>query len=353
MPKKIQKNLPTGTRDLVFEEVVALRSLENEINALFEKLGFCPVQTPVLEYFDTFNHAKRSIPEENIYKFSDMDGRLVAMRPDNTSPIVRVALSKLREENLPLKLCYSQNVFRNSIAYNAERSEILQNGIEIIGGDYAAEDLCCLFTAVEAISRCGKDHKIEIGHAGFFDALIEGCGLDAAEAAALKSYVAAKNSGGYPFSLSMKNPLAVELAAQLPRLCGGIEVLKKARALAADNRRAAEILDYLENVYNTFREAGLGSSLIFDLGMVQSIDYYTGLVFRGYIGGVGNAVLSGGRYDALLQSFGAALPACGFALNLSAIAETQKVTMKPRPALSFGKGSASLLAARAYLERKE
>lgn len=118
----------------------------------------------------------------------------------------------------------------------------------------------------------------------------------------------------------MTNKYALELARILPRLCGGIETIAEARKLAT-NSQANEILDYLENMYNIFAKAGFDNCLMFDLGMVQRINYYTGLVFRGYISGIGEAVLSGGRYDDLLQGFGSPLSACGFGLNLSAAAE--------------------------------
>ena len=135
------KNIPAGTRDLLYEECIAEREIEGKLFALYSKLGYQPVSTPVLEYNSTFNHGLQDIKEESIFKFSGMNGKTIALRPDNTSPMLRVAMSKLKDEPLPLKLCYSQDVFRNITAFHAKRSQMLQSGIEIIGGETKEEDI--------------------------------------------------------------------------------------------------------------------------------------------------------------------------------------------------------------------
>lgn len=351
MPSIIQKNVPDGTRDLIFEEATAQWELEKELLQLYARLGFRPICTPTLEYCNVFDHDRQCIPQEDIYQFTDRSGRLVALRPDNTSPIARVASSKLRGADLPLKICYSQNVYRAGDAYHARRSEILQSGVEILGGETQAEDLCCLFTALLAMAACGGDYKIEIGHASFFETLLFDEELSEEERSDLKNYIAAKNSSGFSFSLNAVASKAVELAAVLPRLCGSTDVLPRAKKLAAGNERALALLSYLESIYQAFSDAGFGDRIIIDLGIVQNIDYYTGLIFKGYLEGVGEEVLSGGRYDNLLKSFGYPLPACGFALNLSAAAKTRKAAAAPPPFLvDFKAGSQDIRRAAEYLK---
>ena len=355
--KYIKNAIPGGTRDLIFEEAIAPRVISNSLIDLYMSTGFKPVETPVTEFYNVFDHGKRDISEDSIFKFNDMtgngSGKLVALRPDNTSPMLRVATSKLRDEQLPLLLCYCQPIFRNHIAFHAKRDEILQSGVEIIGGDRTEGDLRVVFTALESLRTCTTDNglnfKLEIGHASLFDALLSECELTVGEKENLRAYISAKNSGGYAFELNMTNEYASELARGLPRLCGGIETITKARTLAS-NQKANEILDYLESIYNTFCEAGYGDYLMFDLGMVQKINYYTGLVFRGYISGIGEAVLSGGRYDDLARDFGSDESACGFGVNVTAAAE---LVVKPLPTitpLSFANGAGDVIAARAFVE---
>ena len=157
---------------------------------------------------------------------------------------------------------------------------MLQYGVEVIGGDRRSEDLRVLFTAFETLSLCGGDYKIEIGHAQFFDALIDTLELSADEKKAVKAYLAAKNSSMMPFGVSGGNP-ALDIARRLPRLCGGAEVLEESRRLAGGSGRAAEIVDYVESVYNAFIESGYADRIIIDMGIVQRIEYYTGIVFKG------------------------------------------------------------------------
>ncbi len=351
--KNVFKNIPSGTRDLIYEEAIAPKIIEDSLLSIFFKLGYKPISTPVLEYLSTFNYERNDINEESIFRFSDIDGKTVALRADNTSPVVRVAMSKLKDETLPLLLCYSQEVFRNTSAFHAKRRQMLQSGVEIIGGISSEEDLRCIFTALETLKACGGGAKLEIGHASFFEALVSEYGINEEDKENLRNYIAAKNSGEYPFTTALKNQKAVELAAKLQRLFGGAEIIEKAEALAAGNTRALEILGYIKNIVATFTEAGYGDMIIIDLGIVQKIDYYTGIVFKGYIDGVGEAVLSGGRYDNLLEAFGSPLSACGFGLNVSAVAELEKSELKNVTPPSFSGGVSDILRAADMLSRED
>ena len=352
MMEKKKITVPNGMRDLIFEEVTAERELEGRINGLLDELGYRPVRTPAVEYYDLFDQSNRYIDETQMYKLTDGDGRLIDLRPDNTAPIARLVCSKLHAESFPLLIRYDQRVFRNSAAYNALRNEVLQAGVEVIGGDRQSEDLRVLFTAFETLSLCGGDYKIEIGHAQFFDALIDTLALSADEKKSVKAYLAAKNSSMMPFGVSAGQSRALDIARELPRLCGGAEILAESRRLAGSSGRAAAIVDYVESVYNAFIESGYADRIIIDMGIVQRIEYYTGIVFKGYIGGIGAPVLSGGRYDQLYSGFGRELTACGFALDVSDVAASQAAPRgKPAPPLDFSKGAASISAAKACLEK--
>lgn len=130
--EKTKITVPNGTRDLIFEEVTAERELEGRIDGLLDVLGYRPVRTPSVEYYDLFDQSNRYIDETQMYKLTDGDGRLIVLRPDNTAPIARLVSSKLHAEPLPLLIRYGQRVFRSSAAYNALRHEVLQYGVEVI-----------------------------------------------------------------------------------------------------------------------------------------------------------------------------------------------------------------------------
>lgn len=307
-------NTPYGTRDVIFEELTKRRKNENKLFDLYLERGFLPVETPSIEYYDIFDTAARFISQENMFKMTGLDGKLIVMRPDSTAPIARLVSSKLRDMPKPLKLQFSQRVFRQSETF---KNELLQCGIEIIGGDSAENDLLALFTALESLKRCSDsydDYKIEIGHSMLFDSLTEKLDLTSEQKKIIKKYVATRNSSGYPF---FEDSEALSIARQLISLCGGIDVLDRAYDLARDNDNATIILDTIKKVFLAAVDAGYGDNLILDLGMVQEIDYYTGIIFRGYTEKAGSAVLSGGRYDGLYRNFGLDFGACGFAVNLT------------------------------------
>ena len=314
----LNKNTPEGTRDLLYSEAELYDDLTRLFSKNYEMSGFRKVETPVIENYDLITAIDRSINQENLYKLTDNTGHLLALRPDNTTPIARIAATKLRNAELPQKLYYNQNIYRINTDYSGKRNEILQSGIELIGESGLKADLLCIMTALEALKSLGLKCKLEIGHVGFFNALLKELDLDDEEAATVRNFVEMKNF----VSLNMfdKN-LQNEKIRKLPLLYGGNEVFEEAAELASGNRDANDALDYVKKVYDMLDDAGYADEIMVDMGIVHKFDYYTGIVFRGYIEGAGEPVLKGGRYDNLISAFGYDLPATGFAINVCAVAD--------------------------------
>lgn len=314
----LNKNTPEGTRDLLYSEAELYDDLTRLFSKNYEMSGFRKVETPVIENYDLITAIDRSINQENLYKLTDNTGHLLALRPDNTTPIARIAATKLRNAELPQKLYYNQNIYRINTDYSGKRNEILQSGIELIGESGLKADLLCIMTALEALKSLGLKCKLEIGHVGFFNALLKELDLDDEEAATVRNFVEMKNF----VSLNMfdKN-LQNEKIRKLPLLYGGNEVFEEAAELASGNRDANDALDYVKKVYDMLDNAGYADEIMVDMGIVHKFDYYTGIVFRGYIEGAGEPVLKGGRYDNLISAFGYDLPATGFAINVCAVAD--------------------------------
>ena len=314
----LNKNTPEGTRDLLYSEAELYDDLTRLFSKNYEMSGFRKVETPVIENYDLITAIDRSINQENLYKLTDNTGHLLALRPDNTTPIARIAATKLRNAELPQKLYYNQNIYRINTDYSGKRNEILQSGIELIGESGLKADLLCIMTALEALKSLGLKCKLEIGHVGFFNALLKELDLDDEEAATVRNFVEMKNF----VSLNMfdKN-LQNEKIRKLPLLYGDNEVFEEAAELASGNRDANDALDYVKKVYDLLDSAGYAETIMVDMGIVHKFDYYTGIVFRGYIEGAGEPVLKGGRYDNLISAFGYDLPATGFAINVCAVAD--------------------------------
>ncbi len=313
-------NTPEGTRDRLFAECQERRQVQARLTRLFRQRGFLEVSTPDTEFYDLFALSGSAIPQERMLKVGDLSGKICVMRPDSTTPIARVAATKLKAVALPQRLYYDQTVYRANPAHNGGSREIPQCGVELIGAKGKKADLEIIVTAIDALRSCGapKFH-VELGHAGYFRELAGRLELGEEKVEEMRALIEGKNFAALTDFLApyAGNPASAALA-RLSRLFGGAEVLGQAERLAGKT----PAVDYLSDLYDELSAAGYGQYIRFDLGMVHQIDYYTGVVFRGYVEGAGDAVLSGGRYDNLVGVFGREAQATGFAVYVDAVART-------------------------------
>lgn len=320
--KKYSKITPEGTKDFLFEECDARRRIEVTLSGLFKEKNYRKVITPTFEFYDVFNRESSGMLPENMYKLTDAHGRLLVLRPDNTMPIARVVATRLNGAMFPIRLYYTQSVFFQNPSLTGRNDELAQTGIELIGAKGKRADLEVLNTAYEALERCGApDFRIEIGHAGFFHAILDKMQLEDTVRDNICKLTEAKNYAAL-------NDLLDEIGANeetnaikmLPRLFGGVEVLDQAAKLYS-GEKANAALDYLRTLYHDLCSIGLKNNIVIDLGIVNRSNYYTGIVFRGYIEGSGITVLSGGRYDNLIGEFGFDAAAIGFGVDVNALSQ--------------------------------
>ena len=318
-----KKNIPEGSRDILFEDCSNKIKIIDTLRKLYINTGYLEVLSPTLEFYDVFQGDAVSIDQEKMYKLFDNAGRILVLRPDMTMPIARITATKLRDSLYPLRICYSGNIFRMNENFNGKVSEMTQSGIEIIGSESPKADAEVIITAIQSLLAIGvRKFELEIGQAEFFKGLIEDIELDYDEMERLRGLVEDKNFGALREFIEEKEMILgtknVEALKKLPELFGGIEILEKARMLT-QNKRAIASIDTIEKIYERIESVGLGSYISIDLGMVQHIDYYTGITFRGYSSEVGTTIISGGRYDNLISKFGASKPAVGFAIDVDNI----------------------------------
>lgn len=346
-------NTPEGTRDRLFGECRERRRVQSALTRLFKHRGYSEVITPEVEYYELFIRSGNPLPQESCLKMIDRSGKILVMRPDCTAPIARVAATTLKSEPLPQRLYYNQTIFRSGKAHSGSSSEIAQCGVELIGASGQKADAEVLALAVDGLSGCGlSGFHIEIGHAGLFRALTGALGAGEETVEQMRGYMEEKNFAALGDLLEPygDRPGCAALR-RLAYLFGGPEVLEEARSLAGE--AGAAPLNYLESVYTELEQAGLGSRVRFDLGLAHELEYYTGVVFRGYTEGAGSAVLSGGRYDTLLSAFGRGAPATGFAIDVDAVAETLPPVELPRRSLLIHYEAGQLRRALEALEQLE
>ncbi len=325
-------NTPEGTRDLLFEDCMARRQVESRIKELLLNRGFSEIITPGIEFYDVFASEAHGIAQEKMYKLSDRKGRLLAVKPDLTMPVARVAATRLKGQTRPLRLYYDQPIYTASQALTGRSDETAQIGIEIIGAGGRRTDLEVLVLAVEALQSCGlTDFRMEIGHIGIFNALIRRMNLSDEDAEEIRNLIQAKNFPSLNDLLDrMADRETAGMLKQLPAMFGGEEVLDQAEELLRFPEIAADI-QALRSIYSALSQLGLGDKIAIDLGIVNRNDYYTGVVFRGYVEGLGTTALVGGRYDTLLADYGAPEPAIGFSIDADAVARVLKSSLPGMP----------------------
>ena len=313
---------PEGTKDLLFEESMVRREIENNLHEIFKKSGYCEFITPGLEFYDVFNLNSSYFPQENLYKLTDSKGRLLVLRPDSTMPIARAVATRLKDATLPLRIFYNQNVYRTEPSLKGRSVEIGQTGIELIGSQMKTADLEVISMAAAALKACGLNFSLEIGNIGVFKELVSRLEVSEREKEYIRQLIETKN---FPVLNDMLDSIGsgnvTEALKKLPALFGGEEVFEKAKKVMPDEK-ITDILDELKEIYKDVSDiCGKDIEITVDLGLVNKTDYYTGLIIKGYLQGHGDEVLSGGRYNKLISEFGYDIPAVGFAVNVDAIAK--------------------------------
>lgn len=317
MQKYITKT-PDGTRDLLFEECELHSQVKNRLSALFMSRGYYEVVTPALEYYDLFSLPGAAFSQTEMIKVTEQGGRLLVLRPDSTMPIARLVSTRLKDAPLPIRLHYAQKVYRVAPGLKGRSNEITQSGVELIGAEGLLYDLETILTAAKALEACSMaDYKIELGHAGIFGALAADLPVDEDEKEEIRLLIESKSYSALEDLLDrLPESDAAAAIRMLPRLFGGKEVLEQAAGIFGG--RAEKELAYLRELL-TRLEPALGDRINLDLGLVHRNNYYTGVVFRAYLPGSGDTVVSGGRYDRLFDAFGSRRPAVGFAVDDDAI----------------------------------
>lgn len=320
-PRGFEK--PTGVKDYVPEAVERLRRIEFRVLDCMKRWGYRQIITPTLEFYDTVGVASATT-DKKLFKLLDQNGRTLVLRSDMTAPIARVVSSLLKEEPLPLRLCYHSNVFRAFAEEAGKESEFFQTGVELVGDASAEADAEIVALAVASLQAAGiGEFKIALGHLGFLNGLLEELlPWRSEEQGLLKECLMNRDYVGYRRTLAGigLTERSGEKLESILRIHGGAAALDEARALTR-NAEAQAAVDHLHRMLEVLAAYGMEEHAMVDLTMVGNFGYYTGMIFEGYASGLGFPVVSGGRYDNLLGQFGRPAPATGFALKTNRMLE--------------------------------
>jgi ATP phosphoribosyltransferase regulatory subunit len=313
-------HVPPGSQDLLSEDVRRRRRVQRACFSIAEALGYQEVIPPTFEYEEVFTLGAGPDLAARLIRFVDADGRLVALRADFTSSIARLAATRLATAPLPLRLSYAGKVYRQEREAAGRRRELFQMGAERIGSDDPEADVEVLKLAIGTLRELGiREFQVNLGHIGFVRPLL--AGLPAEDAARLREAIDRKDRAALASAAREMGAAAAVARAlvELPELIGRGEVLLRARSLASGPAAAAAI-ERLRAVDTLLSEEDR-AHVVYDLGEIRGLDYYTGIQFEVFVAGSGRAVGFGGRYDDLLALYGTPRPAVGFALETDALAE--------------------------------
>ena len=303
--------IPSGTRDVLPDEMRELRAMTNRIRNVFEAAGYGEVYTPALEYENTLARGDLRAARP-AYRVFDEHGNVLVLRSDMTVPIARVAATRYSHVAPPLRFSYLAHAYRGVRPQRGQSREFLQAGVELIGAaapEGTAEALTVLCAALDAAGL--ETYRVGLGDASLFPGLLEALHVpDTARERILTELVQGDFVGlqREVTALGLAGGDA-ELLLEVPRLRGGPEVLD---ALPNPLRNPATGMRAVHALLNP----QTAERIIFDLGLVRSLGYYTGAVFQVYDPALGVSIGSGGRYDDLLGRFGRPMPAVGFAVNV-------------------------------------
>jgi ATP phosphoribosyltransferase regulatory subunit len=302
--------VPTGTRDVLPEEMAELRAISTQVGAVFAAAGYGEVATPALEFEDT---VRIGAPEVGtVYRVPDADGQVLVLRFDSTIPIARLAATRYHDAEPPLRFCYLQHVYRPVQPKRAQSREFLQIGMELMGLPAPAGDAEAITLLVKVLEAAGlNDFRIAVGDVSFFTGKLDAAGARGEHGPGSRETIlnelSTRDMVGLERQLRASDSISdadrerlVEIAAAR----GGRELIE---------REGADRLVALDDL---LRSEGIADKVIYDLGLIRSLSYYTGTVLEIYAPSSGFPIGGGGRYDDLVARFGRDLAAFGFAINM-------------------------------------
>jgi ATP phosphoribosyltransferase regulatory subunit len=304
--------VPPGTRDVLPDEMRELRALSGRVLETWERAGYGEVWTPTLEFEHVMRHGEDRAGAAGFRTFDD-HGQVLTLRTDGTVPIARLVANRFEHADGPIRLCYFAHAYRAVKIRSGQPREFLQGGMELIGVAAPTGDAEVIALTLEALAAAGlRRHRLGVGDGGLYRALLDEVEVPEPAREALLDALSRRDLVGVEVRVNQLGLSSAtrDLLVRLPTLRGGPEVLGRV------NGPVARAVDGLRELYELLSERGVADRVIFDLGLVRELGYYTGVVFEVYDPAVGFALGGGGRYDELLGRFGPPRPACGVALDI-------------------------------------
>jgi len=291
-------------------------AIADDLRGLFESRGFRRTTPGKFEEYDLYVENRKFLDCENLITFMDMEGKLLALKPDVTLSIVK----NMPNGTMPAfeKLYYMDDVYR--VAHETRDYKVLgQIGVELIGPSDPLSNIECIDLALEALAKIDPDYVLDLSHLGFVLGLFDALELSHKIRTAILGAIHAKSTHTIRSILTESDisPESGAMILELADLHGPFnKIIPRVRSLC-QNEVMREACEELEQINAVITKSGMSSRVFLDFSVISDLDYYNGLLFLGYVKGMPKAILSGGRYDNLMRRMGKKCDAIGFAINLS------------------------------------
>lgn len=284
-----------------------------KLRELYSRYGYQRYKVSKFEEYDLYARNKSFLISENILTFTDTNGKLMALKPDVTLSIIK----NLGKDDVTHKLYYNENVYRTSAAADGYR-EIMQAGLECVGKIDVYSICEVILLAQKSLELISCENILDVSHMGFLLGLLDNLGIDGEDADILIDLVGHKNIPAIRSFCESRGISEVETdeVTMIASLYAPMkEALATLRSLVRGEKMRAAY-DELSGIYKILEACGNVDKIYIDFSTVNDMSYYNGVIFKGFVNGIPDGILSGGRYDSLMKKLGRDAGAIGFAVYL-------------------------------------
>lgn len=323
--KSFKLKTPVGFKDYVLKDMEKKNKIETALKELFLSSAYNLIETPTLEYINVFTD---DVQDSSLYKLTNREGEIFALKNDITKSIVRVVNTEMKDLIYPQRFCYISNIFRCKKAYLGMQHEFTQAGVELIGANDIYADYEVVSLAVKSLDRVLDNYNLYISSSDFFSNYLDDLNIN--DSIKLEIIQAIKNKNISNVKKIIDNYFSNDkryygVLSLVIEAIGKKDLLNQIKSNVKSEKTMASLIR-LEKLYDLLEKNGLEKNVSFDFSILSFGDYYTGITLQGYTKGVGSPILEGGRYDNLIGDTDKKISAFGFAININDLINKTKLT---------------------------
>ena len=285
-----------------------------KLRELYSSYGYNHYKVSKFEEYDLYAHNKSFLVSQNLLTFTDTNGKLMALKPDVTLSIIKNAVA---DDKACYKLYYDEHVYRTTSANDGFR-EIMQTGLEVITNIDTYTQCEVIMLAMRSLESISGDYILDLSQMRFIEGLLETAGVAAEDVSSFLALISSKNVPALKLQCERLG-IDADSCEALCKITSMYLPIEKALDVIANTVKGEKMqaaYDELCGIFSVMKQFGLTDKLYIDFSVINDMNYYDGIIFKGFINGIPDSILSGGRYDKVMEKFGKKTNAIGFAVYL-------------------------------------